>query len=170
MKTFVTSSAVSMVEPHFAAIRMVFSGLMTQKSHPVLMRQYARVGRLDIRIVSPSTHMEDTLMLRNTLICLCIFRRFINTLNSVNDANSPNRRLSGLCQFWMKKYDSYTIDSLLKELFGTLHLQDSMLFLLPNLLTGNLSNTFRISSTKRLGDPIAGHLLNVCLCLSLLCS
>ena len=141
--TFVSSQPLSMALIPCARICTAYIGLRTQESQKIFQKSYLRFGRLVIRPLLPSSLMADTITWHSTLTCLAIFRRFMNTANLGKDIRSVNARLSGLLTFWSKKYATYSIDSLLKELFGTLRLQDSMLFLLPNLLKIDFSRSVK---------------------------
>ena len=151
IKTFVSSVPLNMGPTPIGHTCTVFIGSRTNEQQRIFQKLYLRLGRLVIRPLLPSTVKEDITTWHNTLICLAIFRRFMNTANLGKDTRSVSARLSGLLTFWSKKYETYTIDSLLKELFGTLRLQDSMLFLLPNLL--------RIDFSRSVKDIVEGLIL-----------
>lgn len=128
MKTSATLYVANMVEQHTAATITVSSSLMMNELQTTFNRLYLRVGRLVIRPYLAFTLTEDRSTLHSMLTCFAIFLRFIRTQNSVKDNSSPNRRLLGLERYWLKKYETYTIENLLKELFGTLYLQNTLIY------------------------------------------
>lgn len=140
-KISVTSPAMNMARQRTVPMYTASCGLMTMPLLPDFERYYLRVGRLAIRMQVQSSHMEGSLMLHNMLICLCIFRRFINSTSSAKSTSSPSARLSGLCRYWDKHYQMFTSEQLLKELFGTLHLQGTMLYRLSLLLKVDFSRS-----------------------------
>ena len=78
-------------------------------------------------------------MLHSMLICLAIFLRFIRSTQSGNVNCSPNVRLLGLERYWLPRYEKYTIENLLLELFGTLKLENTLTYQLALLLRVDFS-------------------------------
>ena len=136
---FASSCVMSTDQPHLGRIVTVFTISTTQKSKPVFLKQYLRVGKMAIRLLLTSSVMADSHTLRNMLICLCIYLRFIRTKTSNKSISSPSARLSGLIRYHLKNYETFTTNDLLIELFGTLRLQDTLLYQLTPLLRIDIS-------------------------------
>ena len=134
MKIFGSSSVMSTDLPHLGTIFTVYTTSTIPGSKPVFLKQYMRVGRMAIRLLLTSSVTADSVTLRNMLICLCIFLRFIRIKISVKGISSPSARLSGLIRYHLKNYEKFTEKDLLIELFGTLRLQDTLLYQLTPLI------------------------------------
>ena len=134
IKTFATSQPLSSDLVHIARIVTVRTSSRTQEFPPILKKQYLRLGHLVIALQQPSTQMADLATWHRILICLLIFLRFMHTSVSKQSTFSVNARLSGLLRFWLKKYETYTTDSLLTELFSILCLQNTLLYQRTQLL------------------------------------
>ena len=158
--TFVSSQPLSTALIPCARICTAYIGQRTQESQKIFQKSYLRFGRLVIRPLLPSSLMADTTTWHSMLTCLAIFRRFMNTANLGKDTRSVSARLLGLLIFWSKKYETYSIDCLLKDLVtGTTSNLEAEAFQTV-LLTGSLSYKSRISSSKTGKDPIDGDLEN----------
>ena len=117
---FASSCVMNTDLPHLGRIVTVYTTSMTHELRPVFLKQYMRVGKMAIRLLLTSSVMADSITLRNMLICLCIFLRFIHTKTSGKSISSPSARLSGLIRYHVKNYETFTMKDLLIELFGTL--------------------------------------------------
>ena len=131
----------NMAPQHFALTHMVCYTSMMKELQTTFNRLYLRVGRLVIRPALISSATEERSMLHNMLICLAIFLRFIRSTQSGNVNCSPNVRLSGLERYWLPRYEKYTIENLLLELFGTLKLENTMTYQLALLLRVDFSQS-----------------------------
>ena len=143
-RTFVSSSAMSTDHPLFARTVTQYISLTRDSSQRILIRSYLRLGHLVIRPLLVSSAKEDSVTWRNTLICLAIFRRFMLIKPSKRGISSPRNRLSGLFRFHMNNYETFTLDQLLNEVFGTLRLQDTLLYQLTLLLRIDLLSELSI--------------------------
>ena len=148
MRILDTSVHMSMDLLHTAVTHTCSFGSTRTKFANDFKRLYLRVGSLAIAPRLPSTLMEEEDTLRSTLIALCICLRFIRTQKCVKERSSVSARLSGLLTYWTKKYDEYTMSALLQELFGTLHLENSLIYQFRPLLRVDFSRNLKDITTS----------------------